>query len=177
MFYSAILRPSLRRMTRLLPLALLCCYGTLSAQQAAVRPFKALCISDKETGFNWKSGDWVQTNFNAGEKLLVQKLAMPNPFCKEEVKSTFSGVGVFLSKGCYLINVMGSPPTLLFDTEMCDEFWEEQSIRAIHCRRFSFHPDGRFIRLPWHSDISNNPKNDNKDSLVLSVGKCSRLAE
>jgi hypothetical protein len=175
MLYSAILRPSVKRMARLLPLVLLCCYGTLSAQQAAVRPFKALCVSDKETGFNWKSGDWVQTNFKAGEKLLVQKLAEPQPFCKEEAIVTSGGITV--TKGCYRINVVGSPPDPLFGVESCDEILEQQSVKVVHCRRFSFHPDGRFIKLPWHSDISNSPKDDYKDSLVLSVGKCSRLAE
>lgn len=176
MHHSAILHPSVRRITRLLPLVLLCCHGTLSAQQAAIRPFKALCVSDKETGFNWKSGDWVQTNFKAGEKLLVQRLATPNPvFCKEEVRSAVGGLTV--SKGCYLINVMGSPPDLFAGPEMCDEIGDEQSLQVIHCRLFSFNPDGRFIKLPWHSNISDRPKNDSKDSLVLSVGKCSRLAE
>lgn len=163
---------SIRRMSRLLPLGLLFCFGTLSAQQTAPQLFKALCVSDKATGFNWNSGDWVQTNFIPGEKLLIQKIVESDPFCKTDVKASMFG-----TKGCYRIKVLGSPPSFMDLPETCDEITQKNSLIVIHCRKISFHPDGRFIRLPSNADISNNPKNDDKDSLVLSVGKCSRLVE
>jgi hypothetical protein len=153
-------------------LTLSCVHGTLSAQQSAPRPFKALCVSEKETGFNWVSGDWVQTNFKAGEKLLIQKIAPKEPWCKADTKN-----GMFGTSGCYQIKALGSAPSISDIPEMCDEISEKNTLKVVHCRKISFHPDGRFIRLPEHSDISDNPKNGVKDSLALSVGKCSRIVE
>ena len=154
-------------------LTLLSGHGTLSAQQTAPRLFKTLCVSEKETGFDWQSGNWVQKNFKPGEQLLIQKIAGSDPFCKADVTTDKSG----FSKGCYQIKVLGSPSSFLDIPEVCDEASEKNSLKVVHCRRISFHPDGRFIRLPWHADIFDNPKNDTKDSLVLSVGRCSRIVE
>lgn len=153
-------------------LMLLSGHDQLSAQQTAPRPFKTLCVSENETGFNWVAGDWVQTNFKPGEKLLIQKIVGSTPHCKADVAS-----GMFGTTGCYQIKVLGSPPSFLDIPEMCDEVSDKNSLTVVHCRKISFHPDGRFIRLPWHSDISDKPKNGLKDSLVLSVGKCSRIIE
>jgi hypothetical protein len=153
-------------------LTLSCVHSTLSAQQSAPRPLKTLCVSEKETGFNWVSGDWVQTNFKAGEKLLIQKIVEPTPYCKAD--TTPSSLS---TKGCYQIKVLGSPPSFLDFPDECDEISEKNSLKVVHCRKISFQPDGRFIRLPWHADIFENPKNNTKDSLVLAVGKCSRIVE
>jgi hypothetical protein len=151
-------------------LTLSCVHGTLSAQQSASRPFKTLCVSEKETGFNWVSGDWVQTNFKAGEKLLIQKMTASDPRCMADKSK-----GMFGTSGCYQIEGSGFLPQLIL--ENCDEISEKNTLKVVHCRKISFHPDGRFIQFPWHADISNNPPSGAKDSLVLSVGKCSRIIE
>ncbi|RYF83963.1 MAG: hypothetical protein EOO29_01390 [Comamonadaceae bacterium] len=167
-------------------IALAVLFGTEAglAQSAPLISFKSICISDKETGFNWKSGEWVQANFKAGTKLLVQKLdieayaARPPDerphMCKPEPGTSFGTLST--SRGCYLVKEMGAPSSLL-SAEMCDEILDKNNLNVVHCRRFSFHPDGRFIQFPSHADISSNPKDDYKDSLALAVGKCSRLSD
>ena len=153
-------------------LMLLSSHGALNAQQTSPKPFKTLCVSEKETGFNWVSGDWVQANFKPEEKILIQKIVGSAPTCKPDVKD-----GMFGTTGCYLIKSLGTSPTFLGIPENCDEISEKNSLKVVHCPKISFHPNGRFIRFPWHADISDNPKNGNKDSLILAVGKCSRIVE
>lgn len=162
----------LRGMTIGVLLMLLSAHGGLSAQHTAPSPFKTLCVSEKATGFDWTPGNWVQKNFKPGEQLLIQKIVGQEPYCEADVTS-----GAFGTKGCYYIKALGSPASVFDFPENCDEISEKKSLKVVHCRKISFHPDGRFIQLPWHMDIFDHPKNDRKDSLVLSVGKCSRIVE
>lgn len=146
--------------------------------------FKAVCIRDKATGFNWRSGDWIQTNFAPGKQIFIQKIDIVKNstkpfneraiFCKEEEgfqSGEFAG-----SKGCYVIKEAGRE-TLPIDGKMCTEFFKNRQLQSISCEKITFHPDGNFIELPWHSDIDQRPKDDYKDSLILSVGKCSKFIE
>lgn len=156
----------------------------LSAGSAEL-PFKALCVSEKSTGFNWKSGQWVQANFRPDRKLLVQKLDLPKymdrPMQERPISCTAEAMQASdlfgFSKGCYLIKDMGSPTNMFFDSEVCTEIVDSDKLRMVQCKKLTFHPDGGYIELPWHSDISLKPKEDYKDSLILSVGTCSRLSD
>ncbi|MBQ0945136.1 hypothetical protein KAK07_17495 [Ideonella sp. 4Y16] len=157
----------------------------LPAVNAAEEPFKALCVAEKSTGFNWKSGQWVQANFKAERKLIVQKLdldkyrtkpAHERPLaCSDDAMNSYDSK--VLSKGCYLIKEMGSPTFIMFDSEVCIEAQVGDRLQSVQCKKLTFNPDGAFIEYPWHSDISPKPKDDYKDSLIVSVGTCSRLSD
>lgn len=155
-----------------------------TAYSQSVGDLKAICVEEKATGFNWRDGAWVQANFKPGKKILVQRLDLQayeskppkeRPMlCKEEPSQRFGTIT--WSTGCYLIKDMGSP-TYMFNAEMCTEMFEGKVLATIQCKRFTFHPDGAFIAFPWHVDIDTKPKDGSKDSLVLAVGTCSRLAD
>ena len=152
--------------------------------QTELLPFRAICASEKETGFNWRNGQWVQSTFRSGTQTIVQKIDLKKnselPLleranqCKTEAPRIF---GTWTeSRGCYLIKEVGSPKTTLHG-EMCSEHFVSSTLLKIVCKSMTFVPDGNYSSSPEYSDISSNPKNDYKDSLVLAVGQCSRLTE
>lgn len=168
---------------KILTLTILCAlHGFAYAED--ITSFKAICIREKASGFSWKDGEWTQANFKPGNQILVQKLdfqtfaskpIQERPIlCQSEPTQEYGNTKI--SKGCYLIKEVGAP-AYIFSAEMCAEIMEGNAIKSIQCRRLSFHPDGPFIEFPWHADIDPKPKDNYKDSLVLHVGKCSRLAE
>jgi hypothetical protein len=89
-----------------------------------------------------------------------------------EKNEKFSG---FVS-ACYEIKEFGKESGPL-NANTCDEFWEKGRLSRISCNKHSpqmfFHPDGSYIKFPWHSDIRANV--DSKDSLVLEIGACSSV--
>lgn len=162
----------------------LCCTAAIAQTPTAPAPFKSICITDKEVGYNWKAGEWVPASFKSGTKILVQKFDLASyegkpaylrPYaCKPEPVGGFGDLVV--TRGCYLVKDFGTA-THMFNAEMCDELTNKGVLESVKCRKITFHPDGRFIQLPWHADISDKPEDDKKDSLVLAVGKCSRFSD
>lgn len=163
-------------------LLLIFCASSLLAQDDKIEGLKAICVREQSTGFNWENGRWVRTNFKPGNQFLIQRLNLEayasKPTLEQPALCQIEPVRQIgttkISKGCYQINDVGEPP-VIFLSEMCDEIVEGKQIVSIQCRKITFNPDGGFIELPWHADISTSPRNNRKDSLVLSVGKCSRL--
>ena len=158
--------------------------SAILAVPRALPVFKALCISEKEVGFNWKEGEWDFAKFKPGKQILIQKLnlaayaskpAYASPVhCKAEPPETF--FTMTYAKGCYLIKDMGDQ-TVITLAETCSEIFEESTLKVIKCKRLTFLPDGQFIERPMHDDINPKPRNDIKDSLALAVGKCSPLLD
>lgn len=156
----------------------------VAAELPTVPLFKAICAREKATGFNWKAGAWTQSNFVPDRKLLVQKIDFAANLNKppmerlllcsppESTDLLFSTV----TQACYVIRQFGKQQ-LPSDGEMCVESFEGKKLKSITCRRLTFLPDGPFIELPWHMEVDPAPKDDYKDSLVLSVGTCATLSE
>lgn len=161
-------------------------------------PFNALCVTTKSTGFNWKNGDWVATNFKPSTKYLVQKLKIEEADFlgfdknKKQVKSgsCFSEMqkkhilpNSPIHYGCYNIRPMGTP-FFTMNSRLCTEYPAKdgrgKEYIYISCQiglveqRFDFSPNGLFITANT-SSIEENPKDGYKDSLAIDVGKCSKL--
>ena len=170
--------------------------GALASAQgtAVIRPFHALCVQEKAAGLNWKDGAWVPANFGGDKrKLLVQKVdfaanaSKPHGqrfvFCKAEAKRS-QEADYMVVDACYMWREFGTELNVMFDADMCREFYIEGKLDHVACSSvnrgqgaLTFHPDGNFIELPsgGNLNISAKPKNDYKDSLAIAVGKCSRL--
>ena len=160
--------------------------------------YKALCIEEKSTGFNWINGGWKQVNFE-NEKYIVTKLKIytdksKNPTgCKhiapksinpDPLARIFSGL-----KGesgeCINIRDFGEEYSEVFNRTCEEHQVKDDSSRngyltiAIDCKAFGqnfiFDPDGKFHRTKIHTNLSTDPINDYKDSLVISVGTCTKL--
>jgi hypothetical protein len=164
-----------------LMLALLSNYS--KSAPLVIPPFSSLCITEQSTGFNWESGKWVRTSFNAGQKIMVNKINIrenneksareKQVMCDPE-RSFDNGFGEVLNKACYLVKEFGEKP-LPYDAQMCVEVVENGILKDIECDAFTFHPDGGFIQHSKNNDISSNPKDGYKDSIYINVGMCSKV--
>jgi hypothetical protein len=147
-----------------------------------VAPFKALCIQDAATGFNWESGKWKQANFKAGDRFIVSKLTRDEILKLESASCSPANVpdeffGFRSVSACYTIKEFGEESIKYVDGEMCEELYTGDVLSGVRCKQMSFLPNGDFIKLPWHSDIRRKPPKDYKDSLVLSIGVCSKISQ
>lgn len=162
------------------------CLGLLATAVVAkdfvpLAPFKSLCIEDSATGFNWTAGKWKQTNFKAGDRYVVSKLSVdeiariaPVSCASEKIAEPFFSMRSVAA--CYTIKPFGEEVAQYLDGETCQESYIDDVLVSVKCDRLTFLPNGDFIKLPWHANISRKPKNDYKDSLVLSVGLCSKIS-
>lgn len=150
---------------------------------ASVPTFSALCVADESTGFNWKDGNWVRTTLKADSKILVVKIDMAENSAKpknerqlrcEAERGFDEGFGSVINSACYLVKEMGHKP-LPYDAGMCAESFNEGVLKSIECERFTFLPDGGFVQYSKSEDVSSLPKDGYKDSIYVSVGKCSRI--
>jgi hypothetical protein len=164
---------------------------TDQANLVRLPPSSILCIDDDATGFNWKNKKWVQINFKAGDRYIARKIEVEK-YLKREDRSKnklllcddpqvvdltekgkqFSG----MVDACYEIKSMGRQADF-FNSRSCSEWWQNGLLESVSCQKHTpqlyFHPDGSFIRYPWHTNISKSA--EEKDSLVLSVGTCSTV--
>ena len=167
-------------------------FGTVDTARADITAadqyFTALCVSDQSVGFNWRNNDWKFTHFKP-KKYIVQKFEMkplitiPNSgFClqtyeteaREPIRSDTSA----LVSGCYNYRDMGGKfhPTA---SKLCYEDWRKDKtdwyLDSVECPLFKFSPNGHFHLVSLHSNLK--PKADYKDSMAVTVGKCSIIEE
>ena len=156
--------------------------------------YTALCVTEKSTGFNWEDNNWKQYNFTQS-KYVVNKL---NPaevleFQCSETKDRnkdiyISRLDEFETYGCYLIKRLGYDG---FDLKQdCNEKWSTypkqdgekypkiKKLEVVWCSSlndFKFSPNGWFHSNAEVTGSSLESSSKYKDSLVLSVGKCSSI--
>jgi hypothetical protein len=151
-----------------------------------------LCVEEQATGFNWKNKAWSQADFKPSTKFLIRKLdpeTYKDPETRRNAKKFFlcedpkvtelvmeeKKLSGFVN-ACYEIKELGEEPNL-FSYRSCIESWTKGRLDSISCSNHSsptnFHPNGAYIKFPWHQNIQKDAAK--KDSLVLSVGSCSRI--
>jgi len=156
--------------------------------------FKAFCVGEQSSGYNWENNNWVSKNFEP-ENFLIQKIKIekrkpnekdfpPSALCRRELMDE----RMKDHYGCYNIRKTGKPITR-FDTHICFEDWEIdydiegptkfKKLRKVYCGRvtspdqYVFKPNGWF----QHSRIVDDLRDDAKEkpSIFSTVGKCSVL--
>ena len=183
-------------MKRLLLLLLLSLglVGLSNAVSSVDDYYTALCVTEKSTGFNWEDNNWKQYNFTQS-KYVVKKL---NPAEVLEIQcsdtkdrnndSYYSGFDEFNTYGCYSIKRLGYDG---FDGKQdCAERWSTypkqdgekypkmKKLEKVWCsllNDFKFSPNGWFHKNAAVNSSSLESSSKYKDSLVLSVGKCSTI--
>lgn len=157
---------------------------THAIAQTNFAPFKAVCVAEESIGYNWRNGRWVRATYPVGERFLVQKLDVDTYRTKpllEQPILCFKGLtdiskSIYEDHGCYLVKEFGSPKTTIYG-EVCTEYFDGKKPIKIVCKSMTLLPDGSFVSSPEYADVSQDPPGGRKDSLVLSVGRCSRLAD
>ena len=141
--------------------------------------YSTLCIEENSVGFNWRDNKWIKTGF-IGSKYLVKKISHSE--LKEwQKKDLYDENYLYLDrkddefrimKNYYNIRRFGDE-LHPFDTVACWEGWDENELTGIDCPKFKFKPDGYFHKSSIHGSL--NEKEDYKDSLSVSYGKCSKI--
>ena len=153
--------------------------------------FNAMCIAEDSVGFNWKNNQWNFTKFYPN-KYIVQKIKVEQykpgkdfprsgfcintiganePFIDEKRKMKY----VY---GCYNIRRHGDE---FYGTssKKCMETWKKHrkgyKLISVDCEKFKLNPNGLFQSSRIPEDVSSNPDNDYKDSILVDHGTCSVL--
>jgi len=143
-------------------------------------PFETVCIPKKEVGFSWEQGEWVPKTYQPGKPFVIRKIVYenrkyipPGGSCDLTVlrNTSKNSLGMSSSSGCYSVST--NPMSLLGILDECTEM-KFGDISRIHCSEVTFDPNGLFIHMPTGTflDTAKNPKDDYKDSLVMTTGEC-----
>jgi hypothetical protein len=137
------------------------------------------CKGEKATGFNWRANDWVEVTFNESDYIVVKS---PNNKCVGFDEKVDEVVGVLRWKDvCVNIREAGKEYEPYISGK-CTEYYPDPSAtkwtRSLSCdnlfsRNFSTSFNGWFHRSSVHGDVAS--RSDDKDSLVIEVGKCSQI--
>jgi len=161
--------------------------------------YTSLCIAEKSTGFNWENNDWKITNYTPS-KYVVKKVDptktrynyscvrtkdITNEIWQSYYTLTSSGQPKLLTYGCYTIKRFGQ--TYEAGEQDCREDWttypkedeetnpKTRKLESVWCEitDFTFAPNGWFHTGYIHKNVKAIA--DYKDSISVSVGKCSTL--
>lgn len=156
--------------------------GVVVSSQASA--LTVLCVETSSTGFIWKDGDWRQSNFTSDQYLIedVGGDATLGAHCTPEpIRKDSSGSRS--AKLCLNIEQVGNTRTFL-RTTLCSVNYSkiDDNISSVWCNgaveNYSFEPTGRFVLSRTYSALINAPSSDfPRDSLVLSIGKCSLVTQ
>lgn len=151
-----------------------------------------LCVEDASTGFNWKDGRWVQTNFYEHQN-IVRKHSLSDDIAvrcfntlARSGRSTEPVVDLYVETvksgfGCYSQARIGEEVDDMSVTP-CQETYFEDKLRSVRCEeglftKFKFEPAGEFILTRNYSaPITPVDPTRDRDSLLMAVGKCSVIS-
>lgn len=146
--------------------------------------FTSLCVEDVSTGFDWQDDRWVQRTFTTRQH-IVQRIDESNEIasnCYAGIASNPRVASGASSMGCYSIRLMGEESRWTnvwpcfennigrggqpFDSVICMETTHP----------FRMEPNGEFV-ITQNVAIPDYEDREIRDSIAISVGKCSVISE
>jgi len=141
--------------------------------------YTILCVPEKATGFNWENGDWVATHFKLIKRLVVKS---PKNYCLSwgEMTTDSFSEDVYMDV-CLNVREFGQTYKRTASRICAEHYIKKSGIweTSIYCSdspRITLKPDGQYHFSQITDDVSDNPKDDYKASMVVEVGKCSMIA-
>jgi hypothetical protein len=139
--------------------------------------FSMLCVVEESTGFNWSGTSWTTTTFKP-QNYIVSKLARATkPYCEESLwNERLKSEHVDARFGCYVLKDVGDERGI---PRVCRELWVGGALRTIDCTIGGFESyramlDGPFVYTRMYAPLFLKDEK-RKDSVVISIGKCSVL--
>jgi hypothetical protein len=142
-----------------------------------------LCAESGSTGFNWREGKWVNSDYNL-ERYIVQDVTddpVLGEYC-QPTPPTAGDYGVVTGTRCFNQSSVGEVKSV-FATTTCRIYYKTDmtTITTAYCEggyaEIKFEPTGEFVMSrTYAAPDSDKTAVDQRDSLVLSVGKCSVVA-
>ena len=160
------------------------CICQAAVAQAAITSragtFASICTDQQATAFVWQDGDWQAMAYFPNIYTLT-KGDGASAACADLLKSHAAVIAalVNVSYGCYRITpfAQGAGPLIA-----CSELWASAAgdapLQSVTCAGngpydwIVFDPAGNFQFVRLGSDLSDTPRDDNKEPLILSVGRC-----
>ncbi len=160
----------------LLALLTLLSFSSYAQMPSKIEPYTSICEEDKSTGFSWINSFWEQANFKKSKYAIVKFTDKEaSKMCLSENDKSIKHVSDLYSvtSACYNVRDINIPFSK-YSSLMCNEYYSSGTIDSVVCdnswTKITFNPNGNFIASNVHGNITNNP---NKDSIKISVGKCS----
>ena len=156
----------------------------VGSPEAVPSRYTILCQGEKSVGFNWRNGDWEQAQFKP-ESYLIQKTEKSSLLCIADLLPPQVDSFRTVKKVCLNIRKLGEDPASGLPTTCTEthykaygEFPAEEWIDCdVGLHHISFRRNGWFHAGSIQGDLSDKPKNDYKDSLYVTVGKCTQLPQ
>ncbi|MFD3262720.1 hypothetical protein [Phenylobacterium ferrooxidans] len=156
-------------------------FAALAAAAALLPPllpssYTLVCQVEQSTGYNWQAGNWSRTNFKP-DSYIVQ-IGGENQ-CKSAVGTVTDYTSVKFREVCGNLRKIGSEYLKFMSMECLESYGNvpEQAPRIVQCHSseetFAGAVDGWFHHTHIHGQVGARPRNDEKDSLYVEVGKCS----
>jgi hypothetical protein len=144
-------------------------------------PFTTVCIDQQVAGFDWHTGAWAPGKVFPN-KYTLTKRDPKSDACAAVLKTVPPSDDLFgnVATGCYTITDFGNGPGPAI---ACTESWDPadgggETLDLVNCAApgslewIVFDPTGNFEYAHLGSDLSDHPREDTKEQLLLSVGKC-----
>lgn len=159
---------------------------SLLAAAAAVAPpanlpasYSLICEGTEAVGFDWRNGEWARTNFR--EETYVFEVRKENRCFNLEAGDEKTYGGVRFRAVCGNFRALGSQHVAIL-SNVCHERYSSlvgDAPISIECSRgrryFAASPDGRFQMTTMHASVGDRPKDDYKDSILVTVGRCTMM--
>lgn len=142
-----------------------------------------LCVENSSAGFNWREGEWVNAEYKP-EQYIVQDVT-GDPVLGEYCQPTPPKAGMYgvvTGTRCFNQSTVGEEKSV-FATTSCRIVYKPDmtTIKTAYCEggyaEIKFEPTGEFVMTrTYAAPDSEHTAVAQRDSLVLSVGKCSVVA-
>jgi len=168
-----------------LGLILIAVFTNALAEINSNKPYNLICAEEQSTGFNWRSNGWEKTNYKSYQYIIKKLTGVKDVFpifCKEITPLKPNPGSFAFSNSCYSVTQLGEIPEKIGEFpvgQSCYETWikdtasEGYILQDVKCSNIKFKPNGWFHKSKIDSSVENNVKE--KGSLIISVGKCSKI--
>lgn len=157
--------------------------ATITAAADSAVPFlpkeyTLLCEAKDSVGLDWDAGNWHKVNFTLKKRIVTKsdenKCLLDNPPTND------LDLDMFVTRHeCLNVRDFGGPyrPNL---SHLCSVYYSKSGTTwdvNLECNDpvMKFKPDGWYHLAFIHSDLSDRPIKNYKDSLYVEVGKCTRI--
>lgn len=171
---------------------ILAAVSALLAAQPVMAATTYLCVEEVSTGLDWRDGRWTPVNYYP-QQHVIKRLDADDELasvCLKMMADEGRNAGRIVDAespvlsdqwACYSQINVGDTATYM-DTSLCKELYFKDALDSVRCddglfANYKFEPAGEFLitRTTAAPVTQDNPAVA-RDSLSLSVGKCSVIA-
>lgn len=165
-------------------LAALVAMAAVAIADVPVMPdtYTILCEGEQSAGFNWENGEWVQSTFRPVKTLITKRSSGACGDFDTVTVERLGSIDFFRRGACLNVGKFGADAEASQSIK-CSEsylFLKGQWHNTFTCdglfERITGRFNGRYQATYFHHDTSDAPVFRMKDSIFVSVGRCSKIS-